>query len=61
MKYMVHKIEHNYNQIWHVIKANKYIVINYNFTRGILGKTSNAEETGKSRIGFLGMSMRVHT
>ena len=22
MKYMVHKIEHNYNQIWHGIKAN---------------------------------------
>ena len=23
MKYRVHKIEHNYNQIWHDIKANK--------------------------------------
>ena len=23
MKYRVHKIEHNYNQIWHGIKANK--------------------------------------
>ena len=32
MKYRVHKIEHNYNQIWHGIKANKYIVVNYNFT-----------------------------
>ena len=32
MKYRVHKIEHNYNQIWHGIKANKYIVSNYNFT-----------------------------
>ena len=32
MKYRVHKIEHNYNQIWHGIKANKYIVANYNFT-----------------------------
>ena len=25
-------IEHNYNQIWHKIKANKLIVVNYNFT-----------------------------
>ena len=32
MKYKVHKIKHNYNQIWHEIKANKNIVINYNFT-----------------------------
>ena len=32
MKYRVHKIEHNYNQIWHGIKANKYIVVNYYFT-----------------------------
>ena len=32
MKYMVHKIEHNYNQIWHGIKANKNMVVNYNFT-----------------------------
>ena len=23
MKYRVHKIEHNYNQIWHGIKAKK--------------------------------------
>ena len=28
----VHKIKHNYNQIWHRIKANKNIVVNYNFT-----------------------------
>ena len=32
IKYMVHKIEQNYNQIWHGIKANKNIVVNYNFT-----------------------------
>ena len=32
MKYRVHKIEHNYNQIWHGIKANKNMVVNYNFT-----------------------------
>ena len=32
MKYRVHKIEHNYNQIWHGIKANKNIVVNYKFT-----------------------------
>ena len=32
MKYKVHKIEQNYNQIWHGIKANKNIVVNYNFT-----------------------------
>ena len=32
MKYRVQKIEHNYNQIWHGIKANKNIVVNYNFT-----------------------------
>ena len=32
MKYRVHKIKHNYNQIWHGIKANKNIVVNYNFT-----------------------------
>ena len=31
MKYRVHKIEHNYNQIWHGIKASKNIVVNYNF------------------------------
>ena len=32
MKYRVQKIEQNYNQIWHEIKANKSIVVNYNFT-----------------------------
>ena len=32
MKFEVHKIEQNYNQIWHGIKANKNIVVNYNFT-----------------------------
>ena len=32
MKYRVHKIEQNYNQIWHRIKANKNVVVNYNFT-----------------------------
>ena len=32
MKYRVHKIEQNYNQIWHEIKANNNIVVNYNFT-----------------------------
>ena len=32
-KYRVHKIEHIYNQIWHGIKANKNIVVNYNFTK----------------------------
>ena len=31
MKYKVHKIEQNYDQIWHGIKANKNIVVNYNF------------------------------
>ena len=31
-KYRVQKIEQNYNQIWHGIKANKNIVVNYNFT-----------------------------
>ena len=34
-KYRVHKIEQNYNQIWHGIKANKNIVVNYNFTFSI--------------------------
>ena len=37
MKYMVHKIEHNYNQIWHGIKANKNMVVNYNFTISSFG------------------------
>ena len=32
MKYRVQKLEHNYNQIWNRIKANKNIVVNYNFT-----------------------------
>ena len=32
MKYRVQKIEHNYNQIWHGIKANKTHSCNYNFT-----------------------------
>ena len=32
MKYRVYKIEQNYNQIWQGIKANKNIVLNYNFT-----------------------------
>ena len=31
-KYRVYKIEQNYNQIWQGIKANKNIVLNYNFT-----------------------------
>ena len=33
MKYRVQKIEYNYNKIWHTIKANKNIVVNYNFTK----------------------------
>ena len=37
MKYKVHKIEQNYNQIWHEIKANKNIVVNYNFTISLFG------------------------
>ena len=32
MKYRVHKIEQNYNQIWYRIKANEKVVVNYNFT-----------------------------
>ena len=32
MKYRVQKLDHNYNQIWHGIKVNKNIVVNYNFT-----------------------------
>ena len=39
MKYKVHKIKHNYNQIWHEIKANKNIVINYNFTKQMSATT----------------------
>ena len=31
MKYRVQKIEQNYNQIWQGIKANKNIVLNYNY------------------------------
>ena len=33
-KYKVNKIEQNYNQIWYGIKANKSIIVNYNFTLG---------------------------
>ena len=32
LKYRVYKIKQNYNKIWHEIKANKNIVVNYNFT-----------------------------
>ena len=39
MKYRVHKIEQNYNQIWHGIKANKNIVVNYNFTISPFGNS----------------------
>ena len=34
---MVQKIGHNYTQIWHIIKANKNIVVNYNFTISLFG------------------------
>ena len=37
MKYRVYNIEHNYNQIWHKIKANKNIVVNYNFAISLFG------------------------
>ena len=37
MKYRVHKIEQNYNQIWYEIKANKNIVVNYNLTISLFG------------------------
>ena len=37
MKYRVHNIEHNYNQILHKIKVNKNIVVNYNFTISLFG------------------------
>ena len=33
IKYRVQKIEYNYNQIWHGIKANKNIVVNSNLTK----------------------------
>ena len=36
MKYKVQKIEQNYNQIWHRIKANNNIVVNYNFTNSMI-------------------------
>ena len=39
MKYKVQKIKHNYNQIWHGIKANKNIVVNYNFTISPFGNS----------------------
>ena len=35
IKYRIHKIEQNYNWIWHGIKANKNIVVNYNSTRSM--------------------------
>ena len=37
MKYKEHKIEKNYNQLWHGIKDNKNIVVNYNFTISLFG------------------------
>ena len=36
LTYRVQKIEQKYNQIWHGIKANKNIVVNYNFTTKVL-------------------------
>ena len=32
IKYRIQKIKHNYNKIWHGIKANTKIVVNHNFT-----------------------------
>ena len=33
IKYKVHKIEQNYNQIWHANKSQHKIVVNHNFTK----------------------------
>ena len=32
---VVQQIEQNYNQIWHLIKANINIVVNHNFTNNV--------------------------
>ena len=49
MKYRVQKIEQKYNKIWHGIKANKNIVVNYNFTT----KVSASKFVGKYIFFFL--------
>ena len=45
MKYRIKKIEQNYNQIWYGIKANKNIIVNYNFTVSYMNEFKLWERT----------------
>ena len=63
MKYKVHKIEQNYNQIWHGIKANKNIVVNYNFTISLFGYsiTKPLKQTLDLNVSLETMAKLTHT
>ena len=63
MKYRVHKIEQNYNQIWHGIKANKNIVVNYNFTISPFGNsmTKPLKQTLNLNVSLRIMAKLTHT
>ena len=63
MKYKVHKIEQNYNQIWHGIKANKNIVVNYNFTISLFGYsiTKPLQQTLDLNVSLETMAKLTHT
>ena len=45
---VVQQIEQNYNQIWHLIKANINIVVNHNFTNNVK-KTHTHTHTHKQQ------------
>ena len=63
MKYRVQKIEYNYNQIWHRIKANKNIVVNYNFTISPFGYsvTKPLKQTLDLNVSLGTMAKLTHT
>ena len=63
MKYRVQKIEHNYNQIWHGVKANKNIDVNYNFAISLFGYflTKPLKQTLDLKVSLGTMTKLSHT
>ena len=46
---VVQQIEQNYNQIWHLIKANINIVVNHNFTNNVKHTHNNNNNNNNNR------------
>ena len=47
---VVQQIEQNYNQIWHLIKANINIVVNHNFTNNVKHTQQQQQQQQKIKL-----------